>query len=244
MNRASLFQRAGQVDLDRTLSTRFASGKQQTGLLLLLLFENELAKISHKVNEPLLARMKLQFWRDALADDHGGGMELARELNRLSGDTVLRGRMLEELIVLHEGFVEDFGTGFARDNTYCTRQAALFRKACALLVPGYEKGRDVFFEQCGSVYGEVKQLLKSRPANPSSVDEEEGRQKQIRHALNNISAELAALPSKARPAVLPIALVMPYLYLYRRANRSPERPVDLHPVRKTWLLWRAIRRGF
>lgn len=50
------------------------------------------------------------------------------------------------------------------------------------------------------------------------------------------------IPSSARPAFLPLALVAPLLDRIER-NPDPFRPVELAPWRRQWALWRAARRG-
>lgn len=56
--------RAG--DRDRYLSSLFAPDGRRDGLAALYAFNLELAKVRETVSEPLIGRMRLQFWRDAL----------------------------------------------------------------------------------------------------------------------------------------------------------------------------------
>jgi phytoene synthase len=50
---------------------------------------------------------------------------------------------------------------------------------------------------------------------------------------------LKALPPEALPAVLPLAVVRPWLD--RSERRDPFAPVELAPWRRQWLIWRAAR---
>jgi len=51
--------------------------------------------------------------------------------------------------------------------------------------------------------------------------------------------ELKALPHQAVPALLPLAVVRPWLD--RSERRDPFTPVELAPWRRQWLIWRAAR---
>jgi len=60
---------AGQVrdfDNDRFLATLFAGETLREDLFALYAFNLELSKIRETVSEPMIGRMRLQFWRDAL----------------------------------------------------------------------------------------------------------------------------------------------------------------------------------
>ncbi|ESR23557.1 phytoene/squalene synthase family protein [Lutibaculum baratangense] len=53
------------------------------------------------------------------------------------------------------------------------------------------------------------------------------------------------LPAGVVPALLPLALVTPYLDRFERAGCDPFSPkVDLPQWRRQWTLWRSARRGF
>ena len=51
-----------------------------------------------------------------------------------------------------------------------------------------------------------------------------------------------SVPSSARPAFLPLALLAPLLDRIER-NPDPFRPIEIAPWRRQWILWRAARRG-
>ena len=55
-------------------------------------------------------------------------------------------------------------------------------------------------------------------------------------------AAIAGMPSEVRAALLPTALVEPYLGLMERPSYAPLGvPVDLPGWRRLWILWRAAR---
>ena len=57
--------------------------------------------------------------------------------------------------------------------------------------------------------------------------------------LARAGAELKNLPQEAMPAVLPLAVVRPWLD--RSARRDPFEPIELAAWRRQWLIWRAAR---
>ena len=59
--------RVRRLDPDRYLSSLFATDETRSALLALYAFNLELATICDTVSEPLIGRMRLQWWRDALA---------------------------------------------------------------------------------------------------------------------------------------------------------------------------------
>src|SRR5689334_8547173 len=71
---AYLAAQVRQHDRDRYLTTLFAPAGTRRALWALYAFYNEVARVPESVSEPLLGRMKLQWWRDtAAAMAHGRG---------------------------------------------------------------------------------------------------------------------------------------------------------------------------
>jgi 15-cis-phytoene synthase len=60
-----------------------------------------------------------------------------------------------------------------------------------------------------------------------------------RRHLARVGAELKVLPQEAMPAVLPLAVVRPWLD--RSERRDPFDPIELAAWRRQWLIWRAAR---
>ena len=67
---------AGQVrglDSDRYVTALFAPASRRADLLALYAFNIELARSREAVSEPALGRIRLQWWREAIAECYGGG---------------------------------------------------------------------------------------------------------------------------------------------------------------------------
>lgn len=59
------------ADRDRFLASLFAPEPARTGLLALLAFDHELARTRSVTREPMLARIRLEWWREAVAEAAG-----------------------------------------------------------------------------------------------------------------------------------------------------------------------------
>ena len=66
-----LYEQARQQDPDRAFCTIFAPSERRPALLALLLLYQEFARIPEQSSEPILAMMRLQWWRDAIFEGKG-----------------------------------------------------------------------------------------------------------------------------------------------------------------------------
>jgi phytoene synthase len=84
----------------------------------------------------------------------------------------------------------------------------------------------------------------ARPASPSVravlADARDDCQRHVQRAQQTY----AEIPVVVRGAVLPAALIGPYLQAFdREAARGLESPIEIAPLRRVWCLWRAHRTG-
>jgi phytoene/squalene synthetase len=82
-----------RADRDRFLATLFAIEPQRRGLLALLAFDHELARTRTVTREPMLARIRLQWWRDAAAEAAGEDTPRAQPIVESLSETVRRHRL-------------------------------------------------------------------------------------------------------------------------------------------------------
>ncbi len=80
--------RAG--DRDRFLASLFAPEPQRHGLLALLAFDHELARTRIVTREPMLARIRLEWWREAVAEAAGADKPRAQPIVESLSETVRR----------------------------------------------------------------------------------------------------------------------------------------------------------
>ena len=60
-------------DPERFLTVLFAPPEQRDGLIALYHFNTEIAGARHRVSEPMIGEIRLQWWREALDEIYGGG---------------------------------------------------------------------------------------------------------------------------------------------------------------------------
>jgi phytoene synthase len=94
------------ADRDRFLAALFAPEPARSDLLALLAFDHELARTRTVTREPMLARIRLQWWREAVAEAAAPGTPRAQPIVESLSETVRRHHLategLEALIDAHE----------------------------------------------------------------------------------------------------------------------------------------------
>ncbi len=67
-----MIEQAAQVAPDQTLATSFLAPEARAGVIALILFTHEVARARQAVSEPMLAAIRLQWWRDMLEEIYSG----------------------------------------------------------------------------------------------------------------------------------------------------------------------------
>ena len=233
-----------EIDFNRALSSRFAPREKRQSLRLLSALDSELAKIRYQTSDPLLQRIRTQFWREALFEQDGGGHALARQMIDCFATAPSLFAELEQLIDVHEEFQDREPSFETYKAEYSQRQGVLFQLATMCL--GGREGimPRAFYEQCGRAYGSAQLLCQKAPELHDQTIYLEELLDQTQNAYAEMKQDLLVIDQPVRIAVLPLALVPPYLDLFQTSDRAGSQPIDLHPVRKAWVLWRAARNGF
>jgi phytoene synthase len=78
------------ADRDRFLAALFAPEPARSGLLALLAFDHELARTRTVTREPMLARIRLEWWREAVAEAAGTAKPRAQPIVESLSETVRR----------------------------------------------------------------------------------------------------------------------------------------------------------
>ncbi len=102
---ASLAARVRRQDPDRYLTTLFAPAGRRPALFALIAFNYEIARIREAVTQPLLGQVRLQWWREALAQIHAGSPpahEVARALAAAVTEAGLDRERLERMLDARE----------------------------------------------------------------------------------------------------------------------------------------------
>ena len=96
------------ADRERFLGALFAPEPQRSGLLALLAFDHELARSRSVTKEPMLARIRLEWWREAMAEAAGSGKPRAQPIVEALTETVRRhGLTLEAMVDLIDAREEE-----------------------------------------------------------------------------------------------------------------------------------------
>lgn len=96
------------ADRDRFMASLFAPEPARRGLLALLAFDHELARTRTVTREPMLAAIRLEWWREAATEAAGGGKPRAQPIVEALSETARRhGLSAEALIALIDARAEE-----------------------------------------------------------------------------------------------------------------------------------------
>jgi squalene/phytoene synthase len=87
------------ADRDRFLAALFAPEPARSDLLALLAFDHELARTRMVTREPMLARIRLQWWRESAVEAAGTAKPRAQPIVESLSETVRRRRLAPERLV-------------------------------------------------------------------------------------------------------------------------------------------------
>jgi phytoene synthase len=255
--------RAGE--LDRYLAALLAPRRARPDLVALTAFLGEIARIPDQVSEPMMGEMRLQWWRDMIETADAGtstgspvadalvGVMARHALPRELFTTLLEARS-RELLPEHLAGGQDLNAYL--DDT----DGAAFRLTARVLGAGEAGGADELLAAAGQAYGRIR-LLRGLPAARARgrglpggerlPDRPDDRPDGAWPLLDGAKAWLAearrlipAAPRGVVPAILPLALVEPYLAALERLGPDIARErADISPLTRVWRLWRASARG-
>ncbi|HEV2000649.1 MAG TPA: squalene/phytoene synthase family protein, partial [Xanthobacteraceae bacterium] len=192
-------------DKDRFLADLFAPADTRPHLHALQAFNLEIASVRHRVTEPMAGEIRLQWWRDVIAGEGKGEGPVAAALLETVRRFELSGSALARIIDAQEfDLAEEPMAELAALETYAAETAGtLFQLSAQLLAGGDFASYEAASRSSGVAYG----LATMRRAAVGS----RAWKGQARIYLDEAMAKLPALPAKARPAFLPLALVPLYL---------------------------------
>ena len=97
-----------RADRERFLAALFAPEPQRSGLLALLAFDHELSRTRFVTREPMLARIRLAWWREAAAEAAGAGTPRAQPVVESLSETARRhGLEVEAMVALIDAREEE-----------------------------------------------------------------------------------------------------------------------------------------
>ncbi len=252
--------------LDRYLAARLAPRQARRDLIALAAFVGEAARVVATASEPLVGQMRLQWWRDVLepgrAAAEATGNPVADALREAIARHALPAELFSKVLEARSRALEpDFAKHFAKNGPALEEyldetEGAAFRLATRILGVTAGEAVEKLMFAAGQAYGRV-QLLRSVPMMSAA-----GRHASSQGALVNDWAVLAPRMLQAAhswlqqarrdarrapgaiPAVLPVALVEPYLAALERLGPDIARTrADISPLARVGRLWWSSVRG-
>ncbi|MDH4982847.1 squalene/phytoene synthase family protein [Hyphomicrobium sp. D-2] len=260
------------LDYDRYLAALLAPVSARHNLITLAAFHGEIARIPQQVREPTMAEIRLQWWRDVLdeiatevtapvraesgEDEAAIGMPLADAVRRAVGAGGMDVALLGSIVDTYDHLIYggDLAASGAVSAFAAGSQGAAFSLGVAAL--GEDAGApecDALIAAAGQAYGRV-QLLRALPVlcalgrNPFGTNDLDAVVTELRTEALAWLAEARAgfkdAPRGVLPAMLPLALVEPYLKAFERlGDRCVTTEANVSPLTRVWRIYWAYRRG-
>ena len=257
---------ARRSEPDRYLAALLAPRCASSDLIVLAAFVGELSRISLAVSEPMMGEVRLQWWSDALVNMRNG-VATGNPIADATG-ALMRSRNLPEALFVSsinarslELDTQGSLCADAVDAYLDDTDGAAFQLAGYVLKVNEQTGVQELMRAAGRAYGRVRLLrtlshsvaARRTPAPLAGMisisrDGATAVTAPMRDTITSWLKEarryLPTVPRAVLPAILPLALVEPYLaVLERQAWNSGRRMADISPLRRVWQLWRASVRG-
>ena len=257
------------ADRDRFIATLFAPAEQRGALHALYAFNVELARVRDVAHTALPGEIRLQWWSDVInreRDDEAQANPVAAALlATMERHGLAREALLDLVDARRFDLYDDPMSRVADLETYVRRTSSSLIALSAQVLDGIEA--DAIAGPAGLASG-IAGILHAFPRHVARrqiylpmeiLDRHEvhlhdlfaGRSSAglvaalaelrnlARRHLAAAGEAVKALPDRAIPAFLPVALVRPTLDRLERSD--PFAPVELAPWRRQWLIWRAAR---
>lgn len=259
---------ARDLDYDRYLAALLSPADARADLLTLAAFHGEIARIAFTVREPAIGEIRLQWWRDALeafAPAFDTGAPLADAVRAM---TLRAGLPVADLVAIIDAYSGLLYPGALADAAAVSdfadaAQGAAFRLAALRLAQttSPRSGDEVaageaLITAAGQAYGRV-QLLRALPAlcalgrSPFGDGAVAGWQPAVQPVMAEAREWLAkarnasrTAPAYVLTAVLPVALVEPYLAALEKLGAEvASREAAILPLSRVWRIFWARKRG-
>jgi 15-cis-phytoene synthase len=253
---------ARATEPDRYLAALLAPRKVRDDLIALAAFIAELKRIALIVKDPHLAEIRLQWWRDALLSGDAGsaaGNPTAKAMRSLIARHRLDPNALASWL---DAFAHTFYAASPEDEAHLDLEHALIEGtafAFAAKICGAFAAAPQTLDLAGAAYGLGRLgpdfpriLARGRVPLPGLGGFENeapgvaGARARDRLAalgfarLDAIRAQFAKLDRPARTALLPLALVEPYLRAScAQGHDLTKELAEIAPLTRVWRIWRA-----
>ena len=259
-NAAIVRGEARDLDHDRYLAALLAPAPARDALMTVAAFHGEIARIPTTVREPAMGAIRLQWWRDTLGGDATAaqtGSPVADRMHHAIESGALPIAEVLAIIDAYETLLQPWALAepAALDAFLDASQGAAFRLSAHVL-GGEEGNARGIVGAAAQAYGRV-QLLRAlplllakghNPFAPEPVQDWAPVLQPILASTHRSLAEVCRLMPIAsltlRTAILPVALVEPYLTaLERLGSRIASEQAGISPLSRVWRIYIARRRG-
>ena len=244
---------------DRYLAALLSPPGVRNDLIVLAAYAAEIRRIGDEVREAPLAEIKLQWWRDALARFEAGeksGNPVADQFARVVGAHSLPREQLEDWFDarVHTFYADPPGNEAALALELTLLEGIPFGFAAQILGAPAPAVGDGPFADAAVAYGLTQlglnypyALARGRTVLPFSATSAEAKTyicREARARLARVKPVFTHATQAQKLALLPLALVEPYLQALERKDHDLTRDIgDVVPLSRVWRLWRARMSG-
>lgn len=257
------------ADRDRFLAALFAPAQHRDALYALYAFNVELTRVREAAREPLPGEIRLQWWSEVIGGvrgDEARANPVASALLAAIDRHRLPPAKLLALIEAHRFDLYDKAMATLADlEAYAKKTSSAVIAIAAQILAGDEMEE---VAQPAGIACAIVGVLRGFPLHAARGQLYVPRDILERHRVltqdifagrssDGLAAAIAelrdlgrrylastreamtSLPDEALPALLPVALVRPWLERLERS--APFSPAEISPWRRQWLIWRAAR---
>lgn len=258
---------------DRYLAALLAPRAYRDDLVALAAFVGEIERIPRIVREPALGEIRLQWWRDWLENLQSGAATGNPVADRTAETIARRALPSAPFSDLLEARATDFYADPVPDQKTFTAyldqtETGPFRLAAAIAGVVPDAATEAILIPAARAYGTTRCLLRlplatargrwPLPGEAELIDAARiadpairfAAEQSRRAAIEFARAELAllrmqgrGLPRNLLAALLPVALIEPYLQALEREDDWLHTQVEISPLTRVWRLWRGWRRA-
>ena len=246
-------------EADRYLAALLSPREVRGDLIALAAYLGEIRGIAGEVREAPLAEIKLQWWRDALARFDAGeksGNPIADEFARVVATRTLPRAKLEDWFdaCVHTFYADPPASDEALVLELKLLEGIPFAMAARILGQAGADENDGTIPDAAVAYGLARlglgyprALARGRSPLPVNVTPDDTKAYIVREArahLARVKPQFAHASQAQKLALLPLALVEPYLQALEKHDHDVSRHIgDIAPLSRVWRIWRARAAG-
>lgn len=216
---------------DRYTSALLLPREHRSEAIVISAFLGEMRKISATVSDPVIAQIRFQWWRDALAAEAATGNPLADGLAAVVKQRGIASDLLQSIIDDEEEIKLASELQTERLTARTRRETAAFEAVEHLTTPAVKQSPSLN-NDAGLLYA----LVRANTPIAASLDDMQALITAAEALLPSVATRFSELSRRLRVFLLPLAVVRPHLgALQRQRPRAmPLSPVEISPLQRVW----------